>query len=77
MVIEPDSGDYIYGIQSGTWSFKTLRFSTSGWVTSTSAEWSDLLGYRFHEAGTTSDPNVLPLTGDNTKWSMSKPGAPG
>lgn len=74
--IQPDSGGYINGIQKGTWSFKTLEFSTSGWVTSTSDEWSDLLGYRFHEAGITSDPNVVPLTADNVAWSMTKPGAP-
>lgn len=74
--ILPDSGGYINGIQHGTWSFKTLEFSATGWITSTSSEWTELLGYRFHEAGTTTDPTVVPLTAEGTVWSMSKPGAP-
>lgn len=74
MTIQPEAGGYINGIQRGTWSLKTGSFSTSGWVTSASAEWAYLIGYRYHEAGTTSDPNVLPLTGEDTAWKLSKPG---
>jgi hypothetical protein len=76
--IVPDSGGYINGVERGIWYLKDFRFKTTGWVTSTSPEWEDLLGAKFHEKGVTSDPGLgLPVTADGTKMILSLPGAPG
>lgn len=61
--IEPYSGGVIKGKNWGVWNFSTFKFRANGWVTDASAEWAHLVGFKYHEMGTTSNPaDGLPLT---------------
>jgi hypothetical protein len=60
--IWPTSGGEIHGVDQGVWNFSTLKFRVNGWVTYASPEWEHLVGYKFHQSGTTSDPTALPIT---------------
>jgi|GEM_PF-2836311 len=52
-VIKPVTGGYISGYDDGLWTFSTWKFRAEGRVTDASDEWSYLIGYKFHEMGTT------------------------
>jgi hypothetical protein len=64
--IWPDSGGEIHGKDRGVWNFSTLKFRANGWVTDASEDWAHLVGYKFHEMGTTSNPDVIPITAADT-----------
>lgn len=71
--IWPDEGGSINGVDAGIWNFSTFKFRASGRVTDTSPEWTPLLGYKYFEMGTTSDPNLgLPVTGYDTGMFLAK-----
>jgi hypothetical protein len=58
-VIYPKTGGYIKGYDDGLWNFGTTwKFRAEGRVTEASSEWSYLVGYKFHEMGTTDDANL-------------------
>ena len=60
-VIYPKTGGYIKGYDDGLWNFGTTwKFRSEGRVTEASSEWSYLVGYKFHEMGTTDDLNLIP-----------------
>jgi hypothetical protein len=71
--IWPDSGGEINGEDAGVWSFVTFKFRANGWVTSASPEWGDLVGFKLHEMGSTSDPSVMPLTATNVVMTLHQP----
>jgi len=72
--IEPYSGGVINGEDAGVWSFVTFKFRANGWVTSASTEWGDLVGFKFHEMGTTSDlADGFPLTASNVAMTLHQP----
>jgi hypothetical protein len=71
--IWPLSGGEINGVDAGVWNFSTFKFRANGWVTSASAEWEYLVGYKFHEMGRTSDPSVMPMTAPNTAMTLHSP----
>jgi hypothetical protein len=48
----------ISGMEKGIWNFATFKFRAEGWVTKATGEWTYLVGYKFHEMGTTTDPNI-------------------
>lgn len=54
--IYPQGGGYIKGYDDGLWNYSTWKFRAEGRVTEASPEWSYLIGYKFHEMGTTDDP---------------------
>jgi hypothetical protein len=54
--IWPESGGEIRGENAGVWNFSTFKFRANGRVTGASEEWADLVGYKFHEMGRTTDP---------------------
>jgi hypothetical protein len=54
----PDSGGWFSGTDGGVWSFVTFKFRANGWVTDASPEWRRLVGYKFHEVGTTTNPFI-------------------
>ena len=54
--IKPYSGGEIHGEDNGVWNFSTFKFRANGRVTGASEEWADLVGYKFHEMGRTTDP---------------------
>ena len=68
----PDSGGYITGADVGLWSFANGKFHSNGWVTGTSPEWTGLLGYKYFEMGTTTDPNGWPITAYGTELFLAK-----
>ena len=56
-----DSGEWLFsGNDAGVWSFVTFKFRANGRVTEAAPEWQYLVGHKFHEIGTTTDP----FTGD-------------
>ena len=71
--IWPASGGEIIGTDAGVWNFSTFKFRANGWVTSASEDWAYLVGYKFHEMGTTSNPDELPLTAPNTTMTLHSP----
>jgi len=64
-----DAGDWLFsGNDAGVWSFVTFKFRANGWVTDASSDWAYLVGHKFHEIGTTTDPftgNPFSVTGDS------------
>ena len=71
-VILPESGGYIKGYDDGLWTFSTWKFRAEGRVTEASPEWSHLVGYKFHEMGTTDDPTLLPSDPEE-EWVLNGP----
>jgi hypothetical protein len=71
-VIYPETGGYIKGYDDGLWTFPTWKFRAEGRVTEASSEWSHLVGYKFHEMGTTDDPTLLP-TDPDAEWVLNGP----
>lgn len=71
--IEPNSGGEIYGVDAGVWNFSTFKFRANGLVTGASPEWEDLVGFKLHEIGTTSDPYDLPMTASNVAMTLHQP----
>lgn len=69
--IQPYSGGEIIGYDNGVWNFSTFKFRANGYVIGASEEWSYLVGYKFHEMGTTSNPDEgLPVTAPATKMTL-------
>ena len=68
----PTSGGFIKGYDDGLWNFSTWKFRSEGRVTEASPEWSHLVGYKFHEMGTTDDPNLLP-SDPEVDWVLNGP----
>ena len=61
----------ISGVEMGIWNFSTFKFRAEGWVTAADGEWAYLVGYKFHEMGTTTDPfdpNALAVYGPSTMF---------
>ncbi len=58
-------GGVISGWDNGVWNFSTFEFRAQGEVTAATGEWAYLLGYKFHESGTTTDPNAPGATSIN------------
>ncbi len=52
------------------WNFATFKFRANGWVTKASPQWAGLVGAKFHEMGTTSDPAFWPVTGFGTEMTL-------
>lgn len=52
-IIETKHGT-ITGVDEGVWNFATFKFRANGWVTDATGDWAYLVGYKFHEMGTTS-----------------------
>jgi hypothetical protein len=48
----------INGVDNGVWSFTTFKFSADGHVTSATGFWKHLVGYKFHEKGVTTSPDL-------------------
>jgi hypothetical protein len=71
--IKPDSGGVIYGEDAGVWNFSTFKFRANGRITSASEEWEDLVGYKFHEMGITSDPSNPPITASGVTMKLHTP----
>ncbi len=60
---------WISGYDDGVWNFATFNFRAQGWVTDASENYEYLIGTRFFEQGTTSNPaNGFPVTGLGTCW---------
>ena len=59
--IKPDIGGEITGKNWGVWNFSTLKFRANGWVLDASPEWEHLVGAKYHEMGTTTNPEYLPI----------------
>jgi hypothetical protein len=60
--IYPDSGGEIHGFNNGIWNFSNFNFRAQGRVTKASEEWAYLEGSKYHEMGTTGNPeDPLPL----------------
>ena len=70
--IWPASGGEIHGYDNGVWNGKTLRFRSTGRITRASEEWAGLVGYRYEETGTTSNPDLLPVTALGTGMTVHK-----
>ena len=66
----PTAGGWIKGVDDGVWNFSTFKFRANGWVTQTSPEWAGLVGAKFHEMGTTTDPNGWPILGTGTTMTL-------
>jgi hypothetical protein len=65
----PDSGGYISGYNNGIWNFRNFNFRAQGFVTDASDEWAHLIGAKYHEMGTTTDPGpdfALPIVATGT-----------
>ena len=72
--INPSVGGEIRGVDEGVWNFSTFKFRANGYVTETSPEWEDMVGFKFHEMGTTSNPaDGFPVTAYNTKMTLHQP----
>ena len=64
-------GGTISGDDAGVWNFATFKFRANGWVTAASTPYADLVGAKFHEMGTTSDPDsTWPITGFGTVMTL-------
>lgn len=65
----PDSGGYITGYDNGIWNFVNFNFRAQGFVTGASEQWAYLIGAKYHETGTTTDPGPyfeLPIVATGT-----------
>jgi len=65
-------GASISGYDDGLWNFSTWKFRAEGRVTEATGKWSYLVGYKFHEMGTTDDPTLLP-TDPEAEWVLNGP----
>jgi hypothetical protein len=75
--IEPDSGGVINGRDEGVWNFSTFKFRANGCVTDASEEWAHLVGNKYHEMGTTSNPDEgLPITAPGGMMRLAPAEAP-
>lgn len=66
IIIRPAGGGELYGKHYGVWNMSTLKFRTSGWIKDATDEWAEFIGYHVQEMGTTTDPDVLPISTENT-----------
>jgi len=65
-IIHPASGGELYGKQYGVWNLSTLKFRANGWINDATGEWEEFVGYHYQEMGTTTNPDVLPISTENT-----------
>ena len=70
--IVPLGGGSIKGYDDGLWNWSTWKFRAEGRVTEATEKWSYLVGYKFHEMGTTDDPTILP-TDLEAEWVLNGP----
>jgi hypothetical protein len=56
-VIWPDAGGEIHGKNYGNWNLSTFKYRANGWVLDASEEWEHMIGYKYHETGTTGNPD--------------------
>jgi hypothetical protein len=68
----PSSGGWIVGYDNGLFNLKTGHFVASGFVTDASLEWQALVGYRYFEQGTTTDPMVYPISAPDVRFFMTE-----
>jgi hypothetical protein len=61
--VDGDPAKAISGYDDGVWNFSTFEFRANGWVTAAVPAWQGLVGHKLFEIGTTSDPNLWPLSG--------------
>ena len=66
-----DLGDgWVAGYDNGVWNFATFKFRSTGRITDASANYAYMIGCKFHEEGTTTDPGPgfteLPIIGTST-----------
>jgi hypothetical protein len=61
-VIRPYAGGEIHGKNYGVWNLTTFKYRANGWVLDASEEWEYMVGYKYHETGTTGNPaDGLPI----------------
>lgn len=53
-IIRPEGGGEIHGKNYGVWNLSTFKFRANGWILDASPAWAHLVGYKYHELGTTS-----------------------
>lgn len=66
--IEPNSGGVIQGNTVGVGHlYKPFQFRANGWVTDATEQWSHLVGNKYFEMGTSTDPldPSIPLTAND------------
>jgi hypothetical protein len=68
----PSSGGWIAGYDNGLFNLKTGHFVASGFVTDASPQWEALIGYRYFELGTTTDPMVYPASATDVGFFLAK-----
>ena len=64
--ITMDSGGWISGVDQGVWNMGTQKFRANGWFTDASSEWTDLVGHKLHEIGSTSGSGIVTGIADLT-----------
>lgn len=57
-IMDTQGSVVISGHNAGVWNFSTFKFRANGWVEQATGPWAYLQGYKFHEMGTTSDPDL-------------------
>jgi len=58
---------WVSGHDQGVWNFATFKYRANGWVTAASENYAYLIGCKFHEEGTTTNPDAgLPIIGIGT-----------
>jgi hypothetical protein len=59
----------IEGVDKGIYNLSSnFKFNADGSVTSATGAWTYLVGYKFHEIGWTTDPNINPISGPSTMF---------
>ena len=71
--IKPYSGGEIHGEDNGVWNFSTFKFRANGYVTGASPKWEHLVGYKFHEMGTTTSPDEPIISVTDTVMTLHAP----
>jgi len=70
--IDLGDGEWISGHDKGVWNFATFKYRATGRVTDASSEYAYLIGCKFFEEGTTTNPaNGFPIIGIGTGFIKS------
>ena len=72
-VIRPVDGGELYGKNYGVWNMKSFKFRANGWVLDATQEWEHMIGYKYHESGTTTDPADAPPIDAPGGWAKLVP----
>jgi hypothetical protein len=72
-VIRPYDGGELYGKNYGVWNLSTFKYRANGWVLNATPEWEQMIGYKYHESGTTSDPADAPPIYAPGGWAILVP----